>query len=86
MQNDWRFRKDVILEYIDNEIDLYNISSLKIFSNYCNQPKAGMLNYRDLNKISFNNQPILIRNLKILTPASDTRALLDVQIKHATND
>ena len=92
LQSNWRFKKDIILRYKDNEevylpkIDLYNINSLKINSNCCDKPKACMLNYMDLKKISFNNQPILIRNLKIITPGNDPLSLLNCQIRFATND
>lgn len=88
--SDWKFNKDIILNYRDNtevylpKIDLFNIKSLNINSNYCNEPESGMLHYRDLNKIFFNKKPISIKNLRVITPGGDALALLDVQTRYAT--
>lgn len=88
--SDWNFNKNIVLNYRDNtevylpKIDLFNINSLNINSNHYNEPESGMLHYRDLNKIHFNENPILIKNLKIITPGGDALALLNVQAIYAS--
>ena len=98
-QTDWRFKKYIVLNYKEDEkvylpeINLHNIDMLFINSDYDDYyyetydgPQCGQLHYNDLKRIYFNGKPISIKNLSILTPASDTRALLDVYIRQATND